>query len=96
MLAPRRIRWAQCARLMKNYGSSQPNLEQRWKKFALSTLSPRVHPIDGELQAGDAIKNQTLTPRVRALRVYWLCHVRGFYLSIGQSALSRHVDISTH
>jgi hypothetical protein len=68
MLTTRLIRWAQCARLMKNYGSAQPNLAQRWKNFALSTLSLRVHPIDGELQAGDAIKNQSHVdePRLQA------------------------------
>jgi len=59
MLTTRLIRRAQCARLTKNYGSAQPNLAQRWKNFALSTLSLRVHPIDGELRAGDAIKNQS-------------------------------------
>jgi hypothetical protein len=71
MLTPRVIRWAQCARLMKkNYGSAQPNLAQRWKNFALTTLSLRVHPdpINGELQAGDAIKNQSNVdePRLQA------------------------------
>ena len=52
MLTTRLIRWAQCARLMKNYGSAQPNLAQRWKNFALSTLYLRVHPDQRRAASG--------------------------------------------
>jgi hypothetical protein len=44
---------------MENYGSAQPNLEQRWKNIALSTLSLRVHPDQRRAASGRCDQKST-------------------------------------